>query len=96
MQLDLSIQGIHATKWPQRARPAGHIFYLGFLLNSARTACAMAIAMTQSSCAPLAAPVAPPSIATNVLHSPSSRLLENIHGDSTSSAPILLIIPSVG
>jgi hypothetical protein len=30
---------------------------------------------------------------TKVLHSPSNRLLKNIHGDSTNKAPIRLTIP---
>ena len=50
------------------------------------TACAIANAITQSSCAPLAAPMRAPGCETKVRHSSSRRLLRNISGFSTSSA----------
>src|SRR6266496_6675141 len=60
--------------------------------SAARTAQAIAIAITQSSCAPDAAPVVPSAPRTNVRHSFHSRALRNNSGVSASTAAIFSII----
>ena len=87
--MNLVLRHPHSTT---RLAISNPLFFTPRPTSSRRTASAIAIAITQSSCAPSAAAAFPSACRTNVRHSSSSRGLWNNVGSAISTAAIFSII----